>query len=244
MKKTLFLVLALIPGLATAVICKSVDADGVVSYSDVPAGECVERVKLPEYSRYEPRPIDAAPSKDSNAQGSVIKFQRYRSISITTPPSGGVVRSNQGDVSVVVALDPDLQPGHLLNLTLDGRPVKGSFDGLAIDVTGVDRGTHTLRASIVDASGRVLISSSPVRFTLRKLGLNDSNAASEPPSPPPTPDPGYPSDTDPADYKPPANPGYAPPSNPGYKPPANPGYAPPTNPGYAPKGAFTPNYSR
>lgn len=236
MIKSLLLTLILLPGIAAAVICKSIDADGVVSYADVPASECEERVKMPDYSRYAPRPIDTPPTQGSDAQGNVVKFVRYRSISISEPSTGGVVRSNQGELSVVIALDPELQPGHLVNLTLDGRAVQGSFDGLAITVSGVDRGTHTLRASVVDASGRILISSNPVRFTLRKLGLTDSNAAAEPPATPPTPAPGYPADSAKPDYKPADNPGYTPPSNSGYTPPAS--------PGFAPNGAFTPKYSQ
>ncbi|MDJ0740076.1 MAG: DUF4124 domain-containing protein [Gammaproteobacteria bacterium] len=244
MFKTLLLALALLPGLAAAVICKSVDEDGVVSYTDVPAGECTNRVELPDYSRYAPRPIEQAAQQGSNATGNVVRFVRYESIAITQPKTGGTVRSNEGRVTVVIALTPALQPGHRVNLTLDGRPVRGSFDGLAIDLNGVDRGTHTLRASVIDADARVLIASTPVTFTLRKRGLTDSNPDAPPPEPPPTPDPGFPAPTTPPDYSPPPSPGFGPPDDPDFSPPGSPNFTPPANPGFAPNGAFTPNFNR
>ena len=55
-RNTLF-VLLLIPGLTHAVICKSVDAEGVVSYADVPAAECEKQVRLPPNSN--PLPVNA-----------------------------------------------------------------------------------------------------------------------------------------------------------------------------------------
>jgi len=241
MIKTILTAFFLLPGVALAVICKTVDADGVVSYSDVPSAECENRLKLPASSTYAPRPIEQPQQQRSGATGSVIDFTRYESIRIEQPKQGGIVRSNEGRVTVVVGLQPALQPGHRVSLTVDGLAVGGSFDGLAIEVSGVERGTHTLRASVADANGRLLLSSSPVRFTLRKLGLTDSNPDNQPP-PPPKPDPGFPAPTTPPDYTPP-KPDYKPPADADYTPEPSPGYKPPASPGYAPGSSYKPNYT-
>ena len=239
----LVLMMLLLPGLAAAVICKSLEPDGSVSYTDVPAGECQQRVILPDYSRYAPRPIETAPAGASDAQCTAVKFERYRSIQITTPKNGDVERSNEGHVTVVVALDPGLQAGHLVRLSLDGRAVPGDFDSTAIDLSGVERGTHTLRATVMDATGRALIASLPVSFTMRKAGLFESESENRPDPEPATPDEGYPADDKAPDYKPPKAGGYAPPPDkPDYSPPDKPDFKNNTSPSYAPNKSYTPNY--
>jgi len=221
--------LLLVPGFASAVVCKTVDADGVVSYEDLPAAECPQAVKLPDYSRYAPRAVEQPRPARSTATGSAVRFERYTSINILQPEAGGTVRSNDGKVPVSIALEPALQQGHSVRLLLDGQAISGGFDALAIELSGVERGTHSLQASVVDLGGQRLIESSTVRFTLRKMGLNDPGSRPEPTPPIEQP------------------PGYTPPSTPDYTPPASPGYTPkpapiPSTPGKT-NPAFAPKYS-
>lgn len=236
MHRPLLLVLLVVPALAHAVICKTVDSEGVIGYTDVPVGECLNPVDLPDYSRYAPRPIER-PDNTRGASGNVINFQRYTSLRVLKPAANGTERSNEGRVTVVLQLEPGLQRGHHVRLFLDGREVPGQFDGTAIEMTGVERGSHGLRARVFDAAGRALIESPSVRFTLRKRGLfegEDSDA-----EPPPDPDPGYPAPTTPPGYGPAGPADYTPPSSPGYAPP---GGGIPATPG-ATNPAFKPNYT-
>ncbi len=174
MIKFALLLFFLLPGMASAVICKTVDADGVVGYTDVPAGECPNKVELPDYSRYSPRPIErpANLSSGSNAPAAPENFTGYTAMVISQPETNGTVRNNEGKVPVAISLQPGLQPNHTVKIYLDGTAVSGAFDGLAIELSGVDRGTHTVRASVVNAAGTVLISSDSVVFTMRKAALD------------------------------------------------------------------------
>jgi hypothetical protein len=169
-----------------------------------------------------------------------VRFERYQSMSIVQPEQNGTVRSNEGSVAVSIALQPPLQQGHVVKVFLDGRAVSGEFDGPAIELGGVARGTHSLRASVVDSSGKRLIEAATVRFTLRKLGLND--VANQP-----KPEPEQPIERPP--YAPTGSPDYGAGKAPDYNAPAQGGnYAPnsapisstpgKTNPAFAPK--FTP----
>lgn len=180
---------------AFAVICKSVDADGVVSYSEVPAAECPEVVKLPDYSRYTPRPV-TPPTNEPNdvveAPAVEQPFTGYDRIAITEPEPNGTVRSNDGIVQVGVTLQPSLQPGHRIKLFLDGGAVAGEFDGPAIQLSGVERGTHSLRAVVSDESGRRLGDSPSIRFTLRQISLYDRERIDPPPGVVPPLEPGQP----------------------------------------------------
>jgi hypothetical protein len=234
-----------LPSSVGAVICKTVDADGVVSYSEVPASECPEAVKLPDYSRYAPRPIDDsgnAPAAEATADEPVAPFAGYTRMAITEPAVNGTVRNNQGDVPVTIELEPELQPGHTIALTLDGRPVEGAFASTRLQIAGVDRGTHTLRAQVNDETGLVLIASSPALFTLRRRGLLDGPPDVETPV---EPSPGFPGNGD-ADFGSPGTPPDYTPGEPDYTPGA-PDYTPggggiPSAPG-GNNPAFAPKYT-
>jgi len=177
--------LLLLPGMAQAVICKAVDSEGVVSYSDVPAAECQKAVNLPPNSTYAPRQLPASIGNSSTVEEQVEKpFTGYESVRIVQPEPDGTVRSNEGKVPVAIALRPGLQQGHRVVLSIDGKAVDGDFDGLAIELSGVERGTHSLRAKLIDEAGKALIESEAVNFTLRQTGLYDGNA--NPPGPPGT----------------------------------------------------------
>ena len=230
MPRTVLILVMLFPAVTHAVICKSVDAEGVVSYTDVPANECQQILKLPDYSRYAPRPIQRpSGASDQNLPEQPAPFIGYQSIKIQQPEANGTVRSNEGIVPVSIALEPSLQPGHRIKLFLDGGAVQGEFDSPAIELNGVLRGTHNLRAVVSDANGRRLGDSPTVRFTLRKTTIYDRQNVAPPPKP------GEPAQPiEPA----PENPIEPAPGNPIAPPAGGPVSAPPpsgTNPAFAPR---------
>ena len=185
MKYSFAVLLLVVPGLAHAVICKTVDADGAVTYTDVPVEQCENKVELRGLSGYTPRPVPQPAAERSPAAAEPEPFAGYQSMQIAQPESDGTVRSNEGKMSVAVNLQPDLQPEHKLFLSVDGNLMPGGFDGTVIELSGIERGTHTLRASVRDAGGRELIGSAEVRFTMRQTGLNER--APRPPAIQPVP---------------------------------------------------------
>lgn len=187
--KQALIALLLVPGMAHAVICKTVDADGVVSYTNVPATECQTPVKIWPFSIFEsvPEP-SSADVEGAGEQTSEPEFEGYQSIKIMQPEADGVVRSNEGKVSVVIGLEPVLQQGHRVVLHIDGNAVPGTFDGQSISLSGIERGTHGVRATVSDGSGKMLTQSPTVSFTLRQTGLFDGNATvPKPPTAKPVP---------------------------------------------------------
>jgi len=168
---TLLLLFVCVP--ASAVICKTVDDQGRVTYSDVPASECQNPVRLPESSTYQPRQLPAAlPRRGDAADAAQDKpFTGYTLVRIEQPANDGTVRNNEGQVPTTVAVQPALQPGHKLRLSLDGVPIQPDFAATSVILNGVERGTHLLSAYLVDEGGKVLQSAVPVRFTLRKASV-------------------------------------------------------------------------
>ena len=168
MDRALLFLLLLLPGLAQAVICKTVGADGVVSFSDVPAADCPQGSRIPDYRQAAPQ-AERAGAVDTGVSARQVKFAGYDSIEIVTPEDGGTVRSNEGRVPVVVRLEPELQQSHFITAYLDGRAYKGRYGRSEITLTGVDRGTHNMYVTVRDSKGKTLIKSGEISFTLHKV---------------------------------------------------------------------------
>jgi len=97
---------------------------------------------------------------------------RYTNIVIVTPANDTAIRVNTGNITVNVSLEPGLNHdrGDQIALYMDGNKVsEGSATQFNLD--NIDRGTHTLKASVIDASGKAVISSTPVSFTLLRQHL-------------------------------------------------------------------------
>lgn len=184
-KSALIVCLFLLPGLANAVICKTVNAEGVVAYAEVPAHECRTPLTLPDYSRYSPRPIEQrSTTEEVAATDREVVFEGYESMQIVKPEANGKVFSNEGKVPLAIVLEPALQPGHRINVFLDDTLIPVSFDGLVIELTGVNSGLHNVRAAVFDADGERVFDSTAVNFILR-----EANQINRPPNPTPPPTP-------------------------------------------------------
>ena len=164
MDRALLFFLLLLPGLAQAVICKTVGADGVVSFSDVPAADCPQGSRIPDYRQAAPQ-AERAGAVDAGVSARQVKFAGYDSIEIVSPEDGGTVRSNEGRVPVVVRLEPELQQSHFVTAYVDGRAYKGRYGRSEITLTGVDRGTHKMYVTVRDSKGKTLIKSDTISFT-------------------------------------------------------------------------------
>ena len=175
MRRVLPVVLFLLPGLSHAVICKTVDEEGVVAYAELPADECRMRVELPEYSRYAPRPVrDRDAGGGSGAGAKQIHFSGYDELRVVKPVAAEEIRSDEGRVLLVLALEPQLRPGHRIHVYLDDALILGSFDGMEIELSGVDSGSHVVRAVVLDDSGKRMIGSEVVRFVFEESGPVES----------------------------------------------------------------------
>ncbi len=156
---------------AQAEVYRLVDAHGNVSYSDQshPEAEVIEVEELPTYT-----PL--ATSFKSNAQNlednkSEVK-PKYR-VSIVTPADDQAFWENSGTVAVQVELEPELSQarGDLLSLSLNGNQVGEPQAKTVISLTNLDRGTHTLIATVLSNSGKVLATSKPISFHLHRRSV-------------------------------------------------------------------------
>jgi len=93
----------------------------------------------------------------------------YRGIGISTIPGGESVEANRGVVWFRVKLAPAaLAKGHILTIALNGERLPITETGLEFSLAGVERGAHTIQASVVDTDGNEIIGTQPLKFFVRQ----------------------------------------------------------------------------
>ena len=158
--------LALLSGLAQSEIYKSVSANGEVSYSDKPSPGA-KRMQKRELSTYTP---PALPVRQTRRPARPASSDYYKSFSFIKPQNNATIRNNPGIVMVEVKLDPGLQNnlGHKIQFYLDDEPYGPPVDNYAVTLSNLDRGEHTLSASVINADGKLQISTLDVDVHLKR----------------------------------------------------------------------------
>ena len=142
--------------------------DGRVIYSDKPppeatSGEEVTVEPLQTFSAPPARPLESSSTKkEPEPQG-------YEEFKVTSPTNDATIRDNGGNVRVSLSLTPGLQSGHSIEVIMDGKSI-GSGKGTTVTLTEVDRGTHTVQATVKDADGKEVARSNSVIFHLKRGG--------------------------------------------------------------------------
>ncbi len=147
----------------SAGIYRYVDENGNVHYSDKEQ-KGAEEVNLPAAVTYTPSTRSAA----SSGKAQPDKKQGYTEMAIVNPKMNETIRSNDGDVQVSISLSPGLTTGDSITLYLDGKEVAKGGAQTSLTLTGLDRGSHTLRASVFNPAGTAIISSRSIIFHLQR----------------------------------------------------------------------------
>jgi hypothetical protein len=172
-----FLALAL----GSADVYRWIDADGQAHYTDRPHPGA-ERITIIVNS-----PAGGAAQGNGSAVGGQPPENEaqqasagYQSLTITSPAQEQVLWNIEGQLDVGAAVQPGLQPGHILQFYLDGRMMPADPGTTQARFSEVFRGEHSLRVEVVNAAGSTLVASPMTRFFVRQTAL---------PKPAPTPKP-------------------------------------------------------
>lgn len=175
----------LFAGSVSAAVYKWVDDHGNVHYGDLPPGEApAEPMNLPGVSTYKYREVPAQPKTAAPPKKA---FSGYTQIEITEPAADSAVRANDQKVLVLLTLVPPLQEGHLVSFSLDGKAIGKPSANVAVELTNVTRGGHSVQATVLDATGKQVGQSTAVQFTLRKASIIKPQAPTVTPPPAPIP---------------------------------------------------------
>jgi hypothetical protein len=164
MRKLLVLALLIFALPALSAVYKWIGPDGSVHYSDQPQPGA-EKLNLPEPTIYSPRTTQSTPGTGTTTE---VKGFRYSQLQVTKPKGNETIRSNTGEVEVLLSVVPTLVPGHKFRVYLDGMEVSSGTTSTQLILENVDRGTHIVWAVIVDQLSRERISSAKIQFHLRR----------------------------------------------------------------------------
>lgn len=162
-----FLLLGVALAAGAADIWRWKDADGVVHYSDSPAPGA-ERVVVsgsaPSSDVAIPQPV----ATEAPVAASPKPTLRYARCAVTQPPNDEVFFA-VSSVSASLTIEPYLQPGHRIEVLLNGAPYPQWPEGaLSYTFTGLNRGSYTLTLRVVDANGRSVCAGPVSNFHVRQ----------------------------------------------------------------------------
>ena len=175
--RSLVLTISLIAGVASAAtVYRWVDDNGQVHFSDRPR-EGAERVVIDEPQTIQaPAPSRTRSARNAEEDAAAEEPFSYDRLEIVTPGQEEVLWNIGGQLDVSMRLQPRLQRGHNLELSLDGQPVQmPRQNSLQVTVPDVFRGVHVLRAKVTDRGGQVLIESEPRTFAVQQTSIQNPN---------------------------------------------------------------------
>ncbi len=144
--------------LANAAVYKKVDADGNVSFSDVPdkSAKLISVSPLSTVPAMSPELIAStlADNQNSTSDERAVSY----ALTIISPTPNQTFQRGSSAFAANVQVKPDLRKGDRLITLVDGKPGSGG------SAEEMDRGQHQFEAKIVNASGRVLTSQSVFFF--------------------------------------------------------------------------------
>ncbi|TDV60589.1 DUF4124 domain-containing protein [Pseudomonas sp. LP_7_YM] len=169
MRQSLALVLLLLALPAVAQIYKYTDANGNTAFSSQPPdGTKVETVDLPPLNSVgdaAPAPPTSAPSQSQTPPQPASAT--YETLRLTDLPNDEALRANNGSFIAGVMIQPRLQPGHLLQLLVDGKPYGQPTNVPRVQVTELDRGEHSLSVQVVQGA-QIIQQSETINLTVQR----------------------------------------------------------------------------
>lgn len=156
-----------------AEIYQTIDRDGVSSYSDIPSPNAKQIDVTPT------NVVPAAQPKTSTTTSTTVEVdpnapaarKPYTLFTFLAPKNEETIQ-NQPSFTVQVQSQPALQPGDKIGLFLDGNLQGVPQDGTQFTLVHIDRGTHQLRAVIVDKTGAVLKETPSITIYVRYASVN------------------------------------------------------------------------
>ncbi|MGQ0429190.1 MAG: DUF4124 domain-containing protein [Gammaproteobacteria bacterium] len=158
-------------------IYRWVDKDGIVHYSDQPGAPGAERVVVIDPNTYtEEESFEAGAGYAQQEQPEESPYQR---LAIVQPQPDQVFFGADAAVTVAAELDGTLRPDHTLVFFVNGNR-RPADSGLGLQLTNLERGSHFLRATVLDQNGQPLITSQQVTFHLRQASINTPQSPQAP----------------------------------------------------------------
>ena len=152
---------------------KWLDEEGNVVFGDSPpADRNTEEIKQVPLNIYKSPPPTSTTSRTQSNTNNPSKATHYTKLAILQPPDDMAIRSNSGQLTITLQIEPPLNNAaeHKIHIKLDGVKVAVTSSNSAT-IDNIDRGTHTIIAELVDMHGKVLKSSPTHTFHLLRHSI-------------------------------------------------------------------------
>lgn len=182
MQKNFLYTLLLLPIMASATVYQSRDAQGNVTFSDIPSTNSTTVTVTPAQIFQPPVPnntnVDQNQNNNNNNNSNIVVYKKF-SIVLPAATPDGTIRDNNGTVEITVVMDPMLSPSDKIAIYLDEKPLGKPQSTNMFVLQNIDRGTHTLQAKIVTDKGVVVMQSKPVTFHMHRALVTPNGVRSQ-----------------------------------------------------------------
>ncbi|MFA5631623.1 MAG: DUF4124 domain-containing protein [Porticoccaceae bacterium] len=140
---------------------------GKVTYTDTPPtagqGDAIS-LDLPPVNTQQHTPAPQPPSASEREAEEIV----YRNVEIVQPADDSTIPPGQLNVVVQVSTTPTLQAGHRVRFLLNEQAVGAPISGTSLVIDELNRGSHQLRAQILDRDGHLLRESAAVTIHVKR----------------------------------------------------------------------------
>lgn len=141
------------------------DDNGIASFSDKP---------LPDYQLYSSsKAVSSYTTKVPVLKIKKNKTQNFtHKINVMAPSQDETIRSNNGYLLVVGAINPDDIKEYSVQLYIDDHAYGEPQPSLIFNVDNIDRGEHQLKLGLLSNTGKVIALSAPTTFYMHRNRAN------------------------------------------------------------------------
>ena len=161
---------------ASGSVYKTVGPDGRVTFSDSPpAGEKAEKVEIGPINVQPIAPKRPLPTRKLSPGGERDGGNRDDgqgpvNFAIVSPADGATIPPGQRFIVLQVALDPVPRDGYEFFVMVNGQRWSGTSSGTSLDISALERGTHTIQAVLLGAGGQPLAQSQAIEVYVKRPG--------------------------------------------------------------------------
>ena len=132
------------------------DVEDNTHYTDRRPMEASKVEVIPE------KKLKNASTEQSNVSGPYERFV------IASPENNGIVRSNEENVDISIEVNPALEEQHFIQIYLDGQKAGEKMKNTQLTLNQLARGSHRLKAEIVDENNVTVMTATSISFQFRK----------------------------------------------------------------------------
>ena len=153
-------------------VYKIVGPDGRVTFSDTPpAGQKAEKVEIGPINVQPIAPKGALPTRRLSPRDERRdEEQEPVDFAIVSPANDATIPPGQRFIVLQVALNPVPKDGYEFFAVIDGQRWSGTSSGTSLDISALERGTHTIQAVLLGAGGRPLAQSQTIQVHVKRPG--------------------------------------------------------------------------